>query len=177
MIVGIAGRKGCGKDTLGKMIVDQRGYTQAAFADKLREEVCEIYGCDVQLLLQRHTKESPMEIFGGKSPRQVMQDHGTLRRKENPDYWVEALSERILASPGESFVITDVRFPNEKYMIEEMRGIVIKIVRESWKMFTDVHESETALDGHTFDHVVYNKEHYPQGMLVQGQRCLPPVMT
>lgn len=66
-----------------------------------------------------------------------------------------------------NWIITDVRFPNEKKAIEDRGGIVIRVSRKTWVQkqedrllkeynYKQEHPSETALDNAEFDYVIDN---------------------
>ena len=58
-----------------------------------------------------------------------------------------------------SWVITDMRFPNEFDAVKKRGGITIYVHRpdtHSFQSMIKAHESETALDNHNFDYAVIN---------------------
>jgi hypothetical protein len=59
-----------------------------------------------------------------------------------------------------NWIITDVRFPNEYDAVKSKGGIIIRVNRPgfgtSMVALANAHPSETALDGHDFDHVIEN---------------------
>jgi len=59
-----------------------------------------------------------------------------------------------------NWIITDVRFPNEFDAVKAKGGLVIRVNRPghgtSMVALANAHPSETALDGHDFDHVIEN---------------------
>jgi hypothetical protein len=58
-----------------------------------------------------------------------------------------------------SWVITDMRFPNEFDAVKKRGGITIYVHRpdtHSLQSMIEVHESETALDNHEFDYAIIN---------------------
>lgn len=62
-IIGLAGPAGCGKDTVAQLLVTHMGFSQLAFADPLREEICQAFGVDLSMLTEREAKESPIEAL------------------------------------------------------------------------------------------------------------------
>jgi len=117
--------------------------------------------------------------------RELLQYVGTdlFRNQLHSNTWVNALFSKYdnnfhavnfsvrqgIKNPEyPSWIITDVRFPNEANGILDRNGIVIRINRKSeiekWSKF-DIdgfheypkeHKSETALDDYTFDYVIDN---------------------
>lgn len=103
------------------------------------------------------------------TPRLLLQLMGTEcgRQTLHPNIWINALfadygieSELVDGKPEviyQSWIITDVRFPDEVKAIEDRGGIVIRLQRPNDQTgLTNVHESETALDNHAFEHVIQN---------------------
>ncbi len=106
------------------------------------------------------------------TPRALMQQVGTeVGRAIHPDYWIngllidyKALDPENAQSMGNvidyknckfpNWIITDCRFLNEVSVSDRIEGFVIRLERDT--DITDEHESETALEGHKFENVVYN---------------------
>ena len=132
------------------------------------------------------------------TPRLLLQLLGTEcgRKIIHPDIWVNSLmneykpiDRRTIQDPDDSninfphWIITDVRFPNEVFPIEDREGFVVRMVRypqsivryvnhqyvhETFDIENPIHrrhyegecryahESERALDEHDFVHYIYN---------------------
>lgn len=58
-IIGLCGLAGSGKDTVAQLLATHLRFSQLAFADALRNEVCEAFGVDLSILTRRDTKETP----------------------------------------------------------------------------------------------------------------------
>ena len=157
-IIGVAGKKRSGKDTLFEVLhsFDKHVYRRA-FADALKEEVASILGVSVAFM------EEHKDQF-----RLGLQWYGTDFRRKMPvigydDYWLRAMDkwihrfERQLCQTKDSavLVIPDVRFPNEVDYIHAKGGLVVKIERPSL-VSTDSHLSENALNDYDFDHTIRN---------------------
>jgi hypothetical protein len=140
MIVGICGLIGCGKGTVGDILVEQ-GFVKISFADKLKDGVAEIFGWD-RAMLEGDTNESrqwreqrdnywsdetQMEV----TPRVVLQLFGTdcMRDGFYDGVWVSLLKKTILDNPEQNYVIPDVRFANEVDMIRDIGGQVWEVKR------------------------------------------------
>ena len=158
-IIGLTGLEGAGKDTVAGILQQHLHTDTVAFADALRYEVCRAFGCELQTLTCRTSKEQPvLELAldfcsdtafalalasagidpwktGANSPRQIMRWWGTeYRRAQNPDYWVEKMRERLgwasgVNLPTHTIVITDVRFANEAALVRELGGQIWRIHR------------------------------------------------
>lgn len=103
--------------------------------------------------------------------RQLLQVCGTdIRRKKNPDYWTSFVKSifihhSIFLPPTEEvdflILVTDVRHTNEKELIEECGGKVVRLLtsenrivdRDNFVENEELtkHESEMALDNEPFD--------------------------
>ncbi len=165
-IIGLSAKKRHGKDTLGRQLVEQWGYRRIAFADALYEEVAHRYGVSVATLQHPLTKEMPLDALGWLSPRQALQQHGMERRAEDAEYWVRQVERAVDECPGQRWVITDVRLPNEAEYTES-RGILVRITRPGLPPAPDAHISETALDNWPFRYQVANREGQSESMLRQ----------
>jgi hypothetical protein len=86
-----------------------------------------------------------------RSPREILQVWGTEYRRQlyNDDYWREQVHKVIQANPGTNFVVTDVRFPDEGKLIEQVLGGRLgRVVRPSLAGANDkslLHSSEVAM--------------------------------
>ena len=101
------------------------------------------------------------------TPRLLLQLLGTEAGRDliHPDIWINTLFKDY--TPDSRWVITDVRFPNEKKKIEDHAGTTIHVVRPCpicnglnfHKMdcgLVDDHISEQSLEDTSFDYVIFN---------------------
>lgn len=162
IIVGLMGKMGSGKDTVAERLVSYHGFTRLAFADELRKELVEEYGVPFELFTDRALKEVPCEALGGRSPREVMREHGGWRRDVfGEDYWVNKIAAIIHASSAAKgrYVISDVRLPNEYDWIASEEGVLVRVVRPAMEIGeTHTHFTETALDDYPADVELINPE-------------------
>lgn len=165
-LIGLSAKKRHGKDTLGALLIAHHGYQRIAFADALYAEVAARYGLSVEALQDPATKESPLEVVGGRSPRVVLQDTGMQRRAEDEEYWVRQVHAVVNDStkPARRWVITDVRLPNEAAFVER-HGILVRVERPDYPDSGDRHVSEMALDDWPFQYRIANREGEPEAML------------
>ena len=109
--------------------------------------------------------QSPLEIVKEKceekifrNTRELLQFIGTdLIREYCNDWHVNKVKEMILNESNQNFVIDDVRFPNERKMIEELGGTLWFIVRPNFNTVSN-HISETALKWQEFDNIIINNK-------------------
>lgn len=172
MIIGFAGRMRSGKTELAK-ICEARGYKKLYFALPLKQlcadildisvdglnqakndgtdlglyigdDICEILADETEIPL-----ENVREVCFGKTlsnVREMLQFIGTdLIRKYNRDWHVNRV--RAMIDGEMDYVIDDVRFPNEKKMIEDLGGDCWFVTRYTIDNVSN-HESETSITWH-----------------------------
>lgn len=169
MVIGLCGRMRSGKTELAK-ICEKYGYERIYFAlplkqlcadlldvsiDDLNRAKAEKYeigvtiGEDMCRIISEET-EIPLDIVMEKcngvvikDVRHMLQFIGTdLIRKYNTDWHVNRIREMI--DINKDYVIDDVRFPNEKAMVEELGGDCWFVIRTTIENVSN-HESETSI--------------------------------
>jgi len=142
MLIGIAGPKRSGKDTLAQGLSKELGLPVDSFAAPLRKFVAELLNCSMATL--DSCKEHPIKWLDGATPRSMMQTVGTEWGREmvHPELWVRSLFHRLGRTGG---IISDVRFPNEAREIRARGGVVIALTRPGTGV-GDAHVSEKPLD-------------------------------
>ncbi|TRZ50797.1 MAG: hypothetical protein D4S01_05975 [Dehalococcoidia bacterium] len=172
MILGLGCQKRVGKDTVGDILERDYGFTKLSFASPLKN-LCEVlvrfhmgrieedqYKCYVhdwasrhnmgkdsvvfaKLLIGRFDKELFVQDETGKY-RKLLQYIGTdlIRDQYRDTFWLDIVNERTKELPR--CVITDIRFPNEKALIDKI-GHAIQVVRPGLEEGT--HSSELACVG------------------------------
>ena len=148
MIIGITGKKFSGKDTLADIICEKYGYKKYSFADPLKDISRILFNfTDEQLY---GTEKEIVDDYWNITPREVYQYLGTeiFRNKINDlipnineDFWIKHMEKKILDSDFK-IVIPDVRFENERNLIKEYGGKIIKIERDIPLNNLSNHESE-----------------------------------
>ena len=184
MILGISGRIGSGKDTVGN-IIQMLALTNdptvnweiKKYAGKLKEIASILTGATLEQLEDQDFKKQEMGSEWGITYRELLQKLGTeaMRNGLHENVWVNALFADYKAKwvpTGDSvaeedvslekeypnWIITDMRFPNEFDAVKSRDGITIRVNRTNrWNKPQDIeHESERALDNHEFDYVIDN---------------------
>ena len=74
-IIGIAGKKGHGKDTVGNFLISFRGYKKLSFAEPIKKACQEIF-MFTEDQLNGNDKEN-IDPYWNVTPRQVLQYVGT----------------------------------------------------------------------------------------------------
>jgi hypothetical protein len=161
-LIGIAGKKGAGKDTAASYIIAQnpRRYRKYSFATPLKEACKAMFGWTDYELEDRVAKET-VDPFWGFSPRTAMQLLGTNfgRNMLRADIWLKAAEKQFnmnntLYNTGT--LITDVRFENEAEWIRNNSGIIIHVVEPGVSSKIDEHESEVGIDIYPVDFLLTN---------------------
>jgi hypothetical protein len=174
LIVLLCGFKGTGKDTLcnsiisncnvynwkiyndsGEEVTFSNNFQRVAFADKVKEEVYEIYGIptddstkDKKQYDYVDNKYIPGTTY---SARDVYISLAMNRKKVDPLYWVKKAIEDIDAS-GSNIIVTDWRFPEEyEYLrsLDTFDVITIRLFRTSINVTND--PVENRLDNYKTD--------------------------
>jgi hypothetical protein len=167
MIIGISGRMGSGKNTVGdiieKICLTNEGplFEQKAFAGKLKQIGSILSGVPVEYFEDQDFKKLPMGIEWEMTYREFLQKLGTeaMRDGLHTNVWVNALfadyfckdcgweeeqKGTIDACSGKhelpNWIITDMRFPNELEAVKEKGGITIRVVRPHG--YTNPHTGE-----------------------------------
>ena len=161
MIIGLHGKMKSGKGEATSVICSSFGYIELRFAQALKDMTATLLGVDPMDLEDQKFKETEVPwIGGGVTPRKLMQTLGTeWGRNIDKDLWVKkTLSQAALY---DKVVISDVRFENELYAIQDAGGIVIRIKRPMKRVGPEhEHVSETALDHISdaeFNHTIDNE--------------------
>lgn len=151
-IIGISGRAGSGKTHLAdELHTMNKNIRTLSFAAELRYEIEEEMGNACPGLWEKPT--SPAIRF-------ILQQYGTeFRRAQDEDYWMKRGMQRAVdtAEEGWDVVFDDVRFPNEARAIQQVGGVIVKVltplkIRE--KRLGELppeHASETSMDGFGYD--------------------------
>ena len=157
MIIGLSGYARSGKDEVAKILVEEYGYTRAAFADKIKELLLEtnpqIGGNRLQHLIDTYGWEvakSQPEV------RYLLQSLGVGARKLlGDDIWIISVL-RKMDDKNQNYVITDVRFENEAVMIKQIGGELWRIKRPGIEPINE-HISERDMDGYPVDKILKNE--------------------
>jgi len=173
MIIGIAGRLGSGKDTVGEVIQklcltnNEVEFEIKKFAGKLKTIASLVTGVPLEKFEDQEFKQKHMGLQWDMTYREFLQKLGTegMRVGVHTNIWVNALfsdyNPVTYSDRGgweyPNWIITDMRFPNELKAVEEREGITIRVTRPDILSFEAMlHPSETALDDAKFDYEIIN---------------------
>lgn len=193
ILYAMSGKMGAGKDTVGNKIFDtlkQKGFNKiekVSYSTPMRKEMQDI----VDFYWETKNLDNTAEKFNAKSEeidkflkllngqnvyertpesRLAIQFWGTdVRRKQNPDYWVNKLIELIVnyLSNGVSVFVSDVRYEDEANSIIDLGGKIVRletpenirieriIARDNLVPTHEQlnHRSEISLDNYSFEKI------------------------
>ena len=118
MRIGICAMKRGGKDTFGRIAVNDYNFVRLAFADNVKELAKKVF---------------PDEFKDNSKPVELLQWFGNTMRQHDPEVWIKQLDKDIKVMEAydneycttTDIVITDVRYPNE---VEFLRNRGFKII-------------------------------------------------
>lgn len=156
-IIGLAGPKGVGKNTVARLVAPANRWVHAAFADPIYQAVQFALNIPRETLEDRAAKEEPIGWLG-VSPRHLLQTLGTEwgRKLVRDDLWIKLMERRLEKFQQyavEGVVITDVRFENEAALIREKGGEVWHLRRDGFR-WEGGHASEAGIEVKDGDRVV-----------------------
>lgn len=166
MIIGLSGYARSGKDTVADHLSEKHGFKKIAFAKLLKDAVYTLnpivssvpHSYDTVIRYQDIVDSLGLDKAKDQYPevRRLLQVFGTEVGREmlGSNIWVDTAMNSIKDS-SYNWVFTDVRFPNEFEAIKSVGGHVWRVERELAKP-VNLHESETALDDYSFNHVFKN---------------------
>jgi len=160
IIIGIHGQIGSGKTTAVNEL-KKLDFHELAFANPLKDFICNLFMLNRHLMNNQDYKNT-IDPRWGKSPRELMQLGGTefVRKMIHPDFWVMRLEAELYKVKHDKIVISDVRFPNEAYLVREY-GNLIHLKRPDnpyKKVGIQKHDSEQILEIAYNDFSVTNED-------------------
>lgn len=156
MLIGLTGKKRCGKNTVGTYLWEKHRYQNTSFALPIKS-ICKIFGFSYDQL-EGSLKET-MDEFWEITPRKFMQIIGTemFRSHFRDDVWLKMMELELANLNASNVAITDVRFDNEAKFIKDNGGLIVHIIRDS-NTQEDSHSSERGISPEFVDYVIYNNE-------------------
>lgn len=154
----LTGKKRAGKDTVGKYLVQQHGFTRLAFADPVKDlalAIDPLVGAEVRL--SHVVGQLGWDVAKQESEiRRLLQRIGTEggRGVLGKDVWIKILADKVMETTSD-VIITDCRFVNEADWGRLVGGTVVKIVQSSLGSGDD-HRSEVELNDITPDYWIVN---------------------
>lgn len=145
MLIGLIGLAGAGKTTVADYLVDNYGYKKLSFKYALIDELKENFPELLKLWSYQYDMEDIDGLFKVKPEevRLLMQHYGTeVRRRDDPDYWVNKWHQQFSIHDTGNIVVDDVRFLNEADRIKMCGGKLIRLEREDLVPGKHVSEQE-----------------------------------
>lgn len=156
--IGLCGKMASGKSLVANYLVLKYGFTELAFAARLKEIATEIFSLDV-------AKKD-------EQGRLILQQLGHKMREIEPTVWIRYVLRQI---PSEgNVVISDVRYPNEFYTLQSLGFHMVRmymrpevqrmLVRKNYPGVPEIlldDYSEVALDAFRFDTIISNDKGVP----------------
>lgn len=142
MIIGIAGFKSSGKDTIAEYLINEYGFKRLSFASAVKDILSIMFSWPRDKLegLTKEDREwrEMVDPWWSKklqmpelTPRFVMQYIATdlFRNHFNQDIWINIVEKQLEENKYTNIVITDCRFQNEINMIKNIGGKIIQVHR------------------------------------------------
>ena len=172
MIIGLTGKKGCGKSTVGRIIAEQYDYGIKSFATPIKLMLSAM-GLTNDQLYDPKKKEEMIPEFG-KSPRELCQLLGTEfgRTLVSQNIWVSTLEKKL---DGGNYVIDDVRFPNEAAMIRAHGGVIVRVVR-GLEDEEPEHISEAGLNSELINYEIRSISCHKMDLKTETNRVLEEIL-
>lgn len=182
MIIGFAGPKRSGKD-YAYNILEKHFYNIArvAFADPIKNKICEIFGIDREELEELKTKEglficSPCGLddknigyYGNFSGRELLTGIGMLMRSYNEHQFEDYVEAIVRKDPDRLYICTDVRFQSEVDLIHSLGGCIIQIFRDGVEY--EMTETEMGIKGYDYK-ITNTNENFESDLVLLVNRIL-----
>lgn len=174
-LIGLAGKKESGKDTVADYLIERHKFVKYAFADPIKKAalaVDPIVALPASEGLPYVRLSVLVDQYGWdeakKRPevRRLLQRFGTEmgRRQFGDHVWIDLLFrriEKVIASETHDIVVSDCRTHSEMDSIRRRGGFVIKIERPGHDD-GDQHHTETEVDTyHEYVHIINNNSTIP----------------
>lgn len=173
-IIGLNGRKGSGKNTVGDYLEREYGFQCVSYAAKLKASAAALLDVPVSLL-ETYKNDPKAQIvftipvpFGDDLPytvvrtltvREYLQRYGTEAHRDifSESFWRDNLFCDL--DPDGSYAITDARFDDELRVIREKGGQIWRVERPGTDV-GDAHASEADPDPDLVDFTLDNSGDY-----------------
>jgi hypothetical protein len=180
IVIGICGKPGSGKDTLGLYIKNKFGFQIFNLKTPIEQVVQIIFNVDNFHLYDREAREQTIENWPCWTTRKMLQAVGlSMREIAGGDVWAKSLCSRI--NEYKKVVITDIRTPEDvKYIRNhvEMTGgrfILIMIKRPGFGATTSGGFQNHQLESYDLEpdcNVVLNNDGTPEDLFEQSKKYL-----
>lgn len=147
-IIGLCGLKGSGKDTVGKILEQEKEFYNISFADAVKDVVCAVFDYDRNMIdgLTEDSRQWREQIdtwwshelnIPDFTPRKALTLIGTdvFRKYISDEIWIKIVHRKVskLLDQNKNNCITDVRFKNgcnfDKNISQQSKNICITDIR------------------------------------------------
>ena len=163
-LIALTGASGSGKSTVAEYLSqlepssmerkrEHIPFARIKFSQTLKKMLLQIPGITEEMTEGR-LKETPQEIFGGQTPRQVMQTLGTEWGRElvSKNIWLDSWERSI---EDYSYVVAeDLRYVNEAELVKRLGGEIWRVKRPNY--LNSGHVSETEQTDIEADVIIHN---------------------
>lgn len=165
MLIGLVGKKGSGKDTVGAYLVKGHSFERKAFADLLKKSVAELFDIPYHEIEKYKNDNSAIITLSMEDGlvrkltfREFLQYYGTESHRDvfGEDFWVDYLLPFDGFYAGRNIVITDCRYKSEADRIRALGGFVVKIEKPTPLSAQDHHRSEVQADVGHIEYRIHN---------------------
>jgi hypothetical protein len=187
--IGIHGPMGSGKSTIADFLISEHGYIRVKIAEPLKNMIRSLLrdaGFDDDFIERcvegtQEEKETPLDVFDGKSTRYAMMMLGKeWRDLIHPNLWVNISMSKVktLLEAGKRVVCDDLRFPQEIATLRagNVPGTYWKNDRPFLARPKTGHASEAGLPNELFNVLLINNGSV-SGLLDAAQFALTLPMT
>ena len=144
-LIALTGAAGSGKSTVAKHLSNKRiPFVRTKFSGTLKKMLMQIPNVTIDMI-EGELKEEPQELFGGKTPREVMQTLGTEWGRDSvySKIWLDSWERSICDLTY--VVVEDLRYLNEAELVKNRGGEIWRIKRPDYQC--NGHISETEMKG------------------------------
>lgn len=142
LFIGICGRPGAGKDTIGDYLRTRYGFSQITIKKPIEESVKAVLRVSDYNLYDRDGREQPLEDWPGWTVRKALQGFAqSLRDLVGEHVWIKSMCMRMDEEsnmgniPSQRVVVTDIRTPTDMSFVRDHveakggRAIMIMVKR------------------------------------------------
>ena len=167
MIIGVTGLIASGKDSVGKILTEQYGFTKLYFAEPVYQAVWELNPWIRVSFSSGHFRklQDIVDEYGWEKAKRNFPEireylktigYDIGRMIIGVDSWIKILDEKVKSlPPNTDVVITDVRFVNEEWYVHNQGGTLWRTVRPGVGLSTK-HLSESGQKDLQVDDTINN---------------------
>lgn len=159
LLIALGHKAQSGKDTVAKLLVEEFGFRQIAYADPLKAACAAAFNVPLHYFYDEKLKMTPVPYWPFESPARMCQRFAQgIRAEYGQDFWAKILGRKLEAEgffaegSAQRWVITDMRTPAEAALVREWGGHAVLVYRPR-ELRGDIgrpedHWTEVALDSY-----------------------------